>query len=63
MFGWDLPPGVSVNDIENWQEIPESETHECRECGQECDCIADVCCHPDTAECAVSQNFENVSDY
>jgi hypothetical protein len=33
--------------------------HECRECGQECDCIADTCCHPDTAECGVSQNFED----
>jgi hypothetical protein len=35
--------------------------HECRECGQECDCAADTCCHPDTAECGVSQNFEEQS--
>jgi hypothetical protein len=34
------------------------ETHECRECGQQCDCVTDFCCHPDTAECGVSQNFK-----
>lgn len=56
-FGWDLPPGVSTKDIEDAQGDG-AETHECRECGQECDCIADTCCHPDTAECGVSQNFE-----
>ena len=50
-FGWDLPPGVSVKDIEDAQEDPEDDAeaeygnaeHVCVKCGEREAIINNVC--------------------